>query len=278
MGKLENGVLTIAPAHGGAFDAEVRSGPGPGPPAANPLVLVPGVAGPRGMFHHQIEDFARDRDVVAIDLNTALAKGMGAVDSAAEDVLSTLDFLGLERVDLLGTSFGACAVARFAWRHPERVRRMVWVVPPVVQSSSWRVSFSPRLLLGGALLKLSPPRARGAVARSVSKLRLYSPEPQLCARELELVAARASRMALWPLVRRVRDVLDWDWRTLPAPHPVPALVIQGHAEHEATPSDALEAWRRLTGRPVAVIPGRHMPYLSHPSDFNSIVREFLTAA
>jgi pimeloyl-ACP methyl ester carboxylesterase len=230
------------------------------------------------MFHHQIDDFARDRDVVAINLNGVQAKGMSAVDSAAEDVAFALDALGIARADLLGASFGSCAIARFGWLRPARVRRMVWVVPPVVHSTTWRGAFGAKWLLGGALLKLSPVRARGAVARRIAGARLYSPEPDLSERELELLAARVSDTDLRPFLRRVLGLRGWDWGAFPAPHPVPAIVIQGKTEHDATPQDALDAWTRLTGRAVAVIPGRHMPYLSYPEAFNPIVRAFLDAA
>lgn len=276
MSALEAGIRTLRPRHGGFFDIEVRRAESAS--GAPPLVFVPGVGGPRDTFHHQIREFARDRDVVAINLNPAKAKGLSAIDSAAHDVLWTLDELGLARPDLIGASFGSCTVARFGWLFPERVRRMIWVVPPVVQSSKWRESFGPGWLFGGALLKFSPVRHRKLVAQKLAGTKIYSPEPDLDAYELELLAQRASDTDLLPFFRRFGDLRRWDWTKLPAPHPVPGLVIQGRTEHEATPSAAIAAWTALTRRPVSVIRGRHMPYLSYPGEFNPLVRDFLSAA
>ncbi len=275
MRDFEPGIHTLRPKHGGSFDIEIRTAErASGLPA---LVFVPGVGGPRDTFHHQIKEFSRDRDVVAINLNSAQAKGMSAIDSAAHDVLWTLDTLGIDRPDLIGASFGSCTVARFGWLFPERVRRMVWVVPPVVQSSKWREAFGPGWLFGGALLKFSPVRHRKFVAQSLASRRIYATEPDLDAHELELLAQRASDIDIMPFFRRFEDLRRWDWRKLPAPHPVPGLVIQGRTEHEASPRDSIEAWTRLTGRPVAVVTGRHMPYLSYPGEFNPLVHAFLGA-
>ena len=79
-------------------------------------MFVPGVGGPRGTFHHQITAFSKDRDVVAMNLNPEVARGWDAIDSATQDVLHTMDSLGLGRVDLIGASYGACIAARFGWR------------------------------------------------------------------------------------------------------------------------------------------------------------------
>ena len=59
MSQGEDHVRVIHPPHGGAIPVTVE-----GPdhePARTPLVLVPGVGGPRGMFHHQIREFRADR-------------------------------------------------------------------------------------------------------------------------------------------------------------------------------------------------------------------------
>jgi pimeloyl-ACP methyl ester carboxylesterase len=273
---LEPGERSLRPPHGGEYDIEVR--PAETPSGAPPVVFVPGVGGPRGTFHHQIAAFARDRDVVAMNLNPEVARGMDAIDSATHDVLHTLDALGLGRVDLIGASYGACIVARFGWRFPERVRRMVWIVPPVVRSRKWRGAFGPGWLFGGAALKYSPVRHRRLVAQRVAGLRIYDPEPDLGADELERIAARASDTNIRPFFRRFFALRAWDWAALPAPHPVPAIVIQGRVEHEASPLEAIRAWERLTGRPISVLPGRHMPYLSYPQHFNPIVLDFLARA
>jgi pimeloyl-ACP methyl ester carboxylesterase len=266
-------VRNIEPAHGGSFEIEVRRPERPSPHL--PLVLVPGVGGPRGTFHHQVTAFAQDREVVATNLNAAQAPATEPVDSAAHDVLAVLDVLGLGRVDILGSSFGSCAIARLAELAPQRIHRQVWVAPPVVHHAPWRAAFGPGWLVGGALMKYTPPSYRGEMVRVLAQRRVYSPEPDLTEEELHLLASRVSDTQLAPFFRRLSGLRDWDWRRMPTPAARPALVIQGEKEHAVTPLDVRRAWERLTGRPIVVIEGTHMPYLSYPEQFNKAVRDFL---
>jgi pimeloyl-ACP methyl ester carboxylesterase len=258
----------VRPPHGGSFPVtDVGSGP------ARTLVLVPGVGGPREMYYHQVEEFSRDRRVVATNLNATRARGKTMIESAARDVLAAMDVLGIEQADVMACSFGTTAVATLAQIAPDRVARMIWVAPPVVQHGPWRKIFGPGWLFGGAMMKYAPPRYHGNVARFIEASRIYQPEPTLSAHELELMAKRTSDVQVIPFFNRVFDLRGWDWRGLAVAHPV--LVMQGEREHAVTPPDVLAAWERLSGRAIAVTPGYHMPYLSYPREFNEALRSFL---
>ena len=273
MRRLEEGTHSVAMPWGGSFEVEVVLARHPaGHP---PLVLVPGIGGPRGTFHHQVRAFSDQHDVVATNLNPAQAPAAEPIESSSRDLLAVLDALGIERADLLGASFGSCVVAHTAARAPERVRRQVWVAPPVVHHGPWRAAFGPGWLFGGALMKFAPESARGEIARMLAEKRIYSVEPDLSQEELLLLAGRVSDTDLAPFFRRLAGLRDWDWRRLPEPAPRPALVVQGEREHAVTPQDVIRAWERLSDRSVVVIPGTHMPYLSFPQEFNQSVESFL---
>ncbi|MEO6462016.1 MAG: alpha/beta hydrolase [Candidatus Eisenbacteria bacterium] len=272
----EEEVRRVVPRHGGWVEVAIRRARAPS--ALTPLVLVPGVGGPRETFYHQVEAFAADRDVIATSLNPAQAEGVEPIDSAARDVLAVLDALGVERADVLGASFGSCATARLTEIAPTRVRRQVWVAPPVIHHAPWRAAFGPGWLVGGAMMKFSPARYRGEVVKLIVARRAYSPEPDLSELELNLLAGRVTDTELAPFFRRVSGLRDWDWRRLTTPSPRPALVIQGAREHAVTPLDVRRAWERLSGRPIALTGGTHMPYLSFPQDFNRIVGSWLGGA
>ena len=157
----------ISPPHGGSFpvtDVGPDSASG-----ATPLVLVPGIGGPRDTYHHQVEAFRKDRRVLASNLNAVRGKGMSALESSARDVLAAMDALGIARADLLGSSFGSVVAANVALLAPERVARLVWVAPPVVTHGPWRSIFGPGWLFGGALLKYAPARYHPHVAHFVAK-------------------------------------------------------------------------------------------------------------
>ena len=263
--------MIVTPPHGGSFPVTDQHPATEGP--HRPLVFVPGVGGPRDMYHHQLAEFGRDRRVVATNLNPTIARGASSIESAARDVLAAMDALGIEQADVLGASFGTTAVARLAALAPGRVARMVWVAPPVVRHGPWRRMFGPGWLFGGAMMKYAPPDYRSRVARFIHERGMYGPEPELGQHELELMAKRVSDVQVLPFVSRVLDLKDWDWRTIEIAHPV--LVMQGGREHALTPPDVIDAWRRLSGRDVVVTPGHHMPYLSYPKEFNAALRDYL---
>jgi len=265
----------VVPEHGGHVDVTIHHAR-----SANrihpPLVLVPGVGGPRETFHHQVEALSVDRNVISTTLNQTQAQGVEPIDSASRDILAVVDALGVEIVDVLGHSFGSCATARFTELHPERVRRQVWVSPPIVHHAPWRAAFGPGWFFGGAILKFTPERHRAEVVRRIAESRTYSTEPDLSEAELTRLAERVSDTDFSPFFRRFSGLRDWDWRRLHAPAPRPTLVVQGEKEHKVTPRSDRRALEMLSERPIGLIPGTHMPYLSFPREFNELVHSWLS--
>jgi len=245
--------------------------------AGTPLVLVPGIGGPRGTFYHQVNAFKGDRRTIALNLSATRRGGASAVDSCADDIAFALDALDIACADVAAASFGTAVATSFALRHSSRLRKLVWIAPPVVNHAPWRRTFGPGWLVGGALLAYSPPRGRKGVARFLAQSRWYSPEPDLTSAELELLGSRASETQIVPFFERLQELVRWDWNRLPAPFPAPLLVIQGRTERAVTPAETLATWTAVSGRDVAVVPGHHMPYLSYPGEFNAVLRGFLDA-
>jgi lipase len=102
-----------------------------GDPAHPPLVALHGVKGYGGRWRRLAEV---GRRVYAPDL-----RGHGhsdwdppwTMERFTADVVSTMDSLGLDRVDLAGHSFGGAVAVYVARLVPERVRRLVLVDPAV---------------------------------------------------------------------------------------------------------------------------------------------------
>lgn len=87
-----------------------------------PLVLVHGWAMDQRLFQPQREALAADFDVITFD-----RRGFGRSTAPpdlrreAQDIVTLLDSLGLDRVHLLGMSQGGRVALRFAAEHPERL-------------------------------------------------------------------------------------------------------------------------------------------------------------
>ncbi len=265
----------MRPPHGGAFP--ISDSGEPAGASRTPLVMVPGIGGPRGMFYHQVDAFRAERRVVTLNLSPVRGAGRTSIESSAHDLAAVLDDLGIATADLLGASFGTTIVTRFTLDRPERVRRLVWVAPPVVRHAPWRRTFGAGWLVGGALLAYSPARYHRHVAHFLARQRLYSPEPELHPDELELMARRVTDTQVMAFFERLVALGRWDWSALPAPFPRPLLIVQGKGEERLTPPDVRAAWQRLCGGKVAAVRGHHMPYLSFPDEFNSLLKHFLDA-
>jgi lipase len=118
-----------------------------GPADAQPLLCLHGVTSWGGRFRRLAKDRLAAFHVFAPDL-----RGHGVSDweppwnlgTHTDDLVHTLDALRLERVDLVGHSFGGRLGLELAARHPERVGRLVlldpavWVPPQVALSRAER--------------------------------------------------------------------------------------------------------------------------------------------
>ncbi|HJZ53334.1 MAG TPA: alpha/beta hydrolase, partial [Gemmataceae bacterium] len=111
--------------------AGVARGVAPGPP----VVFVHGFGGNRHFFDAQlaqVEDHAR---VIAYDQRGCGESSLAPrkkydLDTLVNDLSVILDLSRTEQAVLVGHSFGADVVSRYAALHPERVAALVLIDPP----------------------------------------------------------------------------------------------------------------------------------------------------
>ena len=242
--------------------------------AGRPLLLITGIGAHLDMW----APFARlvgDRELIAFDPPGA---GLSQrprlplrMSGLARVVSALLDTLGLERVDVLGYSFGGALAQELAHRAPDRVRRLVLCAtapglggsPPRPLAALMLASpiryYHPRLLA----LSIPPhrrgphgPRARALGEQAAERLQ-HPPGPLGYAYQLYAVAGWSSL----PWLRRVEH---------------PSLVIAG----EDDPSVPLRNARMLAARlPHArlhvVRGGGHLFLLDEPENVVGVIRSFL---
>lgn len=82
-----------------------------------------------------INELAKTRKVIAVELQghgrTADIKRDITYENLADDVAGLLDYLKIERADLVGYSLGAGTAMMTAIRHPEKVRKVVSISHPI---------------------------------------------------------------------------------------------------------------------------------------------------
>lgn len=96
-----------------------------------PLLLIHGLASSVTMYKNEIAHFKGDFRVLAVDL-----RGHGKSDKPLEyhlrdhvqDVINLLEYLGIERVSILGSSMGSYVAQGAAIERPELVNKLILVV------------------------------------------------------------------------------------------------------------------------------------------------------
>jgi proline iminopeptidase len=97
------------------------------------VIVVHGGAGlPHEYFHPMLYNLSRYAKLIFFDrradmLSATSGHGMASVDELSDDIDALRKTLGLERVTLLGHSFGATIALNYALRHPDNVKRLILV-------------------------------------------------------------------------------------------------------------------------------------------------------
>jgi proline iminopeptidase len=97
------------------------------------VIVVHGGAGlPHEYFHPMLYNLSRYTKLVFFDrradmLSATSGHGMASVSELSDDVDALRKTLGLEKVTLLGHSFGATIALNYALRHPANVKRLILV-------------------------------------------------------------------------------------------------------------------------------------------------------
>ena len=101
-----------------------------------PVVLVQGAfMAISGDWVDWVNELAKTRKVIAVEMQghgrTADIKRDITYENLSDDVAGLLDYLKIERADIVGYSLGAGTAMMCAIRHPEKVRKVVSISHPI---------------------------------------------------------------------------------------------------------------------------------------------------
>jgi len=243
-----------------------------------PLLLIhAGVADSR-MWEAQFEAFSETYRVIRFDLRGFGHSNMPSGSfSNHEDVRALLDFLGIERVLLLGISFGGMIALDFTLAYPDYVKALVLGAPSVSGTNpSERVrqfwEEEETALESGDLedatelnLKLWVDGPHREASQVSSEVRELVRETQLNIFRKEIPDGVEEIDLDPPAIERLGEVKI----------PVQVLVGELDLEEKIELVDRLE--REFPDCRKAVIPGvAHMLNMEAPDDFNRSVLDFLS--
>jgi proline iminopeptidase len=223
---------------------------------------------------------------------SSLVSDSAALDGQrfAEDLEAIRRHFGMERLTLLGHSWGAGVAALYAARHPERIGRLLVVGPIPARRAelmeafraldAGRDSVTRRRMQEWRQLRLANP-GDAAACRTYYVL-WFTPffgDPAAAGRSKGDFCAGTpeSRRNKMASVDRftAASLGDWDW--LPSLRAVtaPALVIHGTVDPLHVPSARRWAAALPNGRLLLLQGIGHFPYLEVPERFFAAVDEFL---
>lgn len=243
------------------------------------VVLVHAGVADRTMWREHLEPLsAAGYRVVAVDLP---GFGEAAVEAGEQapwnDVLSTMNELGIERAALVGNSFGGAVAMRVAAVAPERVWALALIAAPAP-------GFEPSEQLQAAWAAEEEPLERGDVEAAVKAVVEAWTLPDAPDRVRELVAAmqrRAFEMQMAaPAVAEVPDPLDPGGeeaaRGALGRLGMPTLVVGGARDMpDFVQSAQLLADALPAAELVTIDTAGHLVPLEEPAEFRRVLLAFL---
>lgn len=218
-----------------------------GPRAAPPLVLLHGFMATSAMWALNIADFSSRYRVYAVDVmgqpsRSIPTQPMGSAADYAEWLTETLDALKLDRIALVGMSFGGWVALNYAIAAPARVDKLVLLSPGGL------LPFVKQFVLRGMLMMLIPSRL--TVRTFLQWVGLGGGETRALI-DLTYLGAKHFRM---PRVD-ARVFSDDELRGLP----MPVLLLMGEDEVIYDSAQALARAQRL----IPALEGELVPDSSH---------------
>jgi proline iminopeptidase len=261
---------------------------------------------------YDMEPLARGRTLLMYD-----QRGSGRSEIVSDPNLLTVDYqirdleefrkhFKLERMSLVGLSWGAGLATLYASHYPERVERLLLVSPmPPARTPYWQQRTAKINSLIGPekagrlreiiqLLPKSPDSESVALCREAFNIssQPYFVEPppnqiKLVRRRAALIRERVEVMCDAPpaalrdrfvIVFAVFDSLG-DWNFVPLLNKIksPALVVEG--ENSDVPLDATRAWATAlpNGRLLLIPNAGHVHFIEQPKLFFAAANQFLNA-
>jgi pimeloyl-ACP methyl ester carboxylesterase len=236
------------------------------------LVFVHGFLGGSAQWQAQVDTFASRYQFVAPDLH-----GFGEchdltarnrIGDYADDVLSMLTDIGIDRFHLVGHSMGGMIVQEMVARMPDRIDRLVLY------------GTGPVGLLPGRFETIAKSKRRaiedGAVATARRIAATWFLERE-AATGFEACAAIAERAALASIHAGLDAMEHWSGEEALEKIKAPTLVLWGDGDRTYPWSQPQSLWQQIPGANLAVVPGcAHAVHLEKPKLFNELLADFLS--
>jgi pimeloyl-ACP methyl ester carboxylesterase len=251
------------------------------------LLLLHGIAGSSETWRPAMRLLQRDYDVLAPDFlghgSSAKPAGDYSLGNFAASMRDFLDVLEIERVTVVGQSYGGGVAMQFAYQFPERCERLVLVdAGGLGREVSWLLRFAT---LPGAEFVLpalfwAPIRDGGNSVLSFLRDRgIRSARATEMWRSFSSLTDSANRAAF---VRTMRSVIEPGGQAVSAidrlylADAMPTLIVWGDRDRIIPVSHAYQAHEAIPHSRLEIVEGAgHFPHVEEPYRFVEILVDFL---
>lgn len=257
-----------------------------GDPGAPALVMVHGLSLTSEIWVRNIDELARDHRVIAVDVLghgfTRPKEGLPVgIEAKIAHLGALLDTLGLDRVTLCGSSYGALLAINLFLRNPARVDRLIvngsgsaFNTEAQLTAFTDRIfaNYRPRLAdsspemwrerLNGTVLD---PRCLPCELLTILPLCYAQPWAVACWEETVSIMRQPGLFRPFRILDRL-EAID-----------VPTLVVWGRDDKGGIYESAVAAVKRMPKAELFVFENcAHMPMMEYPEKYNALIRGFLS--
>jgi pimeloyl-ACP methyl ester carboxylesterase len=247
-----------------------------------PLILLHGYALNCLMWHYQIPEFARTRQVVSIDLRGFGKSSCGQRWSGqvmADDVAGLLNELDLRDCAVIGFSMGGPVAIRLAIEQTDRIKMLILASSPL--PSAGRARSKVELKVQARELETLTLHGVDSWAEEIGLKagplvdNIFRRNPEARPIWDSMIARHNPDYLRCMMTARANAASKVDWRARLPEITCPTLVIAG--AQDARFIDASRyLHRHIAGSKLQIINGAgHMVNLEKPDEFNEAVLEFL---
>jgi pimeloyl-ACP methyl ester carboxylesterase len=267
-----------------------------GPPEAEPLLLIPGVAGCAPLWRRQFPALSRHFRVYAADIPGQPGRSDPNPPSFLNDDYSdwlrdVLDGLGQRRAHVAGVSVGAWVAMRFAIAAPERVLKVVMLGPTGLSSARlpWRIWLTRVMkkgkdadalqddLTAKSVTSKSPGGSFGTFDRTLARAMALCTRHYRVDWSLGIYDETTRRVNKWQGLKVLGKFFRSEPKGLLRRFQSPGLLVFGEHEVLYDPRRVAERARALMpGLRVEIVSGAgHAAVYDKPDEVNQLLIDFL---
>ena len=234
-----------------------------------PLILIHGLGESIEGWTFQYDEFSKHFRVIALDL-----RGFGmsdvpesiAVEDFARDVKNLMDYLGLDKANLLGLSMGGVVCLEFYRKYPGMVKSLILANTLHKLPEEAKPMFEQRL----KLLESSPDMSQ--IAEFIAEMSIHQDRKDL--KDMVRTTIRKNNKEFYTMV--TAEIGRVNYESLLPQIKVPTLVIVAEYDITTPPALGREIARLIpSSKIVEVRNSAHLAKLENPEEFNRYVVEFL---